>query len=96
MSELFENISEPSAGIIISLAELPKDAILDETAMAKAFGVTARTIKRMVHRYELPPPILLASKRSWKLGAVLAWIDESVARSEKDARRQAQRIRDYT
>lgn len=93
MSEFLQNIPTPQAGVIISLAELPRDAILDETALAKVFGVTARTVKRMVARYELPPPILLASKRSWKVGAVQDWIDESVVRTEKDARRQVQRLR---
>ena len=84
-----------NAGIITILAELPRDAILDEAALARIFGVVPRTIKRMVARYELPPPVLLASKRSWKVGAVLDWIDDNIRRTEKDAKRQVQRLRNY-
>lgn len=91
--EVTECSSKPkSAGIIIGLAELPRAAILDEAALAKVFGVVPRTIKRMVARYELPPPVLLASKRSWKAGAILDWIDDNIQRTEKDAKRQAQRL----
>lgn len=81
-------------GIIIRLTELPRDALLDEKAMTRTFAVrSTRTVKRMVNRHELPPPILLASKRYWKAGAVLDWINESIERVEKDARHQAQRLR---
>lgn len=84
-----------NAGVITGLAELPREAILNEAALARVFGVVPRTIKRMVARYELPPPVLLASKRCWKVGTVLGWIDASIERTEKDAKRQAQRLRDY-
>lgn len=80
------------AGIITSLAELPKEAILDEAAMAKTFDVVPRTIKRMVARYELPPPIMLASKRYWTAGKVLDWIKNNIERAEKEARRQVRRF----
>ncbi len=79
-------------GIITGFAELPRDAIIDEAAVAKAFGVVTRTIKRMVARYELPPPILLASKRCWKAGAILDWLNDNIERAEKDAKRQMQRL----
>lgn len=93
MPDINEKIADlKGTGIITSLAELPRDAILDEAAVAKAFGVVTRTIKRMVARYELPPPILLASKRCWKVGAILNWINDSIERTEKEARRQAQRM----
>lgn len=82
-------------GIITGLAELPRDAILDELALAKVFWVVPRTIKRMVARYELPPPILLASKRCWKVGAILDWLNDFIERKEKDAKRQAQRLRGH-
>lgn len=93
MSDVDEKMVNPKeTGIILSLAELPRDAIMDEAAMARAFGVATRTIKRMVDRYELPPPIVLASKRCWKAGTVLDWINDSIERNEKEAKRQAQRL----
>jgi hypothetical protein len=63
--------------------------------LARVFGVAPRTIKRMVARYELPPPILLASKRCWKVGAILDWIDNTIERNEKDVKRQVQRLRGH-
>lgn len=85
-------IGSPKTGIVTGLAELPREAILDEPALAKIFGVAPRTIKRMVVRHELPPPILLASKRCWKVGAILDWISASIKRTEKDAQRQVRRL----
>ena len=85
-------VESKNTGIITGLAELPREAILDEAALANVFGVVTRTIKRMVDRYELPPPILLASKRCWKVGAVLDWINASIERTEKDAKRQVQQL----
>lgn len=83
----------PESGIITRLAELPRDAILDETAMADIFDVVRRTIKRMELRYELPPSIRLGGKRCWKAGAVIDWIGASFEGKEKEAKRQLQRLR---
>lgn len=95
MSEHLLSVSDSKiSGIIIRLSVLSRDDLLDEIAMAKVFAVRCtRTIKRMVKRYEIPPPILLASKRYWRVGVVLDWINESIERVEKDARHQAQRYR---
>ena len=85
--------SYPESGIITKLAELPRDAILDEEAMASVFGVVRRTINRMESRYELPPSIRLGGKRCWKAGAVIDWIGASFEGKEKEAKRQLQRLR---
>ena len=60
-------------GVITALAELPQKALLDESAMAKVFSVTPRTIRRMVQRFELPPPIPFAGRSIWLAGRVLAF-----------------------
>lgn len=84
---------DPNSGVITRLAELPRDAILDEVALAHIFGVVCRTVRRMELRHELPPSIKLRTKRCWKAGAVLDWIGEAFDSKEKEAKRQLQRLR---
>jgi predicted DNA-binding transcriptional regulator AlpA len=84
----------PSLGVIVDLASMPAKAILNEQALARALGVTQRTIRRMVQRNELPPPIPLAGQAVWFAGRVLEHAETRAARAEKDAgRRQAARER---
>lgn len=82
----------PSGLILIRLAELPEQAILDEAALAGSLGVTMRTIRRMVGRYELPPPIRFGGRSSWQAGAVLRWFAERAEKAARDAERRAQAI----
>ena len=83
------------AGIISALAEFPKETLLDESAMGHAFNVCARTIRRMVVRYELPPPIPVAGKSMWIAGRVLAWLEANAERAEKDVMRKIERLSQY-
>ncbi len=85
-------LQETEAGVITILAEMPRDTILDTTALATIFKVVPRTIKRMEARFELPPSIKLRTKRCWKAGSVLDWISESFDRKEKEAKRQMFRL----
>lgn len=79
-------------GIFTALAELPGRAILTEAAMAKAFGVTGRTIRRMVARYELPPPMSISGRSTWFAGRVLAWLEGRAERQEREAGRVLSKI----
>lgn len=79
-------------GIFTSLAELPAQAILTEAAMAKAFGVTGRTIRRMVARYELPPPVTISGRSTWFAGRVLTWIESKAERQEREAGKMLAKI----
>lgn len=83
------------AGVLTALAELPAKAILTEAAMAKAFGVTGRTIRRMVARYELPPPILISGRSTWLAGRVLAWIEGRAERQERSAAQVIAKINEF-
>lgn len=85
------------AGLLIDeLARLPERAILDERRLAEALGVTPRTVRRMVGRFELPPPIRLAGRSVWIAGRVLTHIEGAAERAERDADRRAQKIRAYS
>jgi hypothetical protein len=57
-------VTNPSENmdVIATLAELPDTAIVSEEALCRIFARSSDSIKRAVHRGELPPPVrLLAS-----------------------------------
>lgn len=86
-----------SPGLLAAeLANLPERAILDEARLAGALHVTGRTIRRMVRRRELPPPVRLAGRACWFVGRVLAHIDAAAERAEREAQREADRIARYS
>ena len=78
--------------IVLALAELPAKALLDECALAAALKVTQRTIRRMVARFELPPPILLAGRSTWIADRVLAHLEARAARAARRAEQDERRI----
>ena len=83
-------------GVYDVLARLPKQALLDESAMARAFGVNGRTIRRMVNRNELPPPLKRAGRALWFAGRVLDWLEEEADLLAKEADKLRQKIRSYS
>lgn len=72
-------------GVLTTLANLPPKAILREDAMARIFGVTPRTIRRMVARFEIPPSIILNGRASWFARRVLSWIEGRAEQREREA-----------
>ena len=84
---------EPEGVLIDTLARLPDKAILDEARLAGALHVSRRTVRRMVSRFELPPPVSLAGRSVWLAGRVLRHIEIAVERAEREAERQARKIR---
>ena len=78
--------------VLPELAELPAGALLDESALAAALGVTARSIRRAVRRGELPPGVLLGGRKQWIAGRVLTWLEARAAKAEEAAEREAQRL----
>ena len=79
-------------GLIDSLARLPEKAILDESRLAAALQVTSRTIRRMVDRLELPPPVQLGGRSIWMVGRVLAHIESALETAEREAAKEHRRI----
>ena len=92
MHEPSQKAPESTGNPLTVIAELPADAILDENAMAKAFGCVPRTIRRMVERYELPPGVSIAGKTCWLAGRVRRWIDEAAELQEQQARKHREKI----
>ncbi len=83
-------------GIYAGLVEIPREALLDEKALADVFDICIRTVKRMVTRFELPPPIKIRGKSMWVVGRVLDWINSQAELAEREAMKQAQRVRKYS
>ena len=78
--------------LIVGLAQLPAKALLDEDALAGVLSVSKRTIRRMVARFELPPPIALAGRSTWIADRVLAHIEARAERAARKAELEARRI----
>ena len=81
----------PAGRVLTGFAGLPADALLDETAVALVLEVSKRTVRRMVARYELPPPVRFAGRSTWQAARILAWFHRRADRAEREARRRAER-----
>ncbi|MCK4670761.1 MAG: hypothetical protein KAT43_06170 [Nanoarchaeota archaeon] len=80
-------------GLLIDvLGKLGEKTILDEAKLASILGVTSRTVRRMVSRFEIPPPISLGGRSVWFVGRLLAHIDAAAERAEREAARHAKKI----
>ena len=89
-----KNEPGPSKGVCLTkLADLPEKALLDETALAEALQVTKRTVRRMVARYELPPPLRLSGRSRFFAGKVLAYLEAQADRLEHTAKKEAEKFR---
>ncbi len=81
-------------GVYDFLARLPRQALVDESAMARGLGVVPRTVRRMVARHELPPSLGKMGGRSvWIAGRVLDHLETRAEQAEKKAERAAARLR---
>ena len=78
--------------IITGLAELPSQTLLSEKALADSFGVTPRTVRRMVARFELPPPVTMGGRSTWISDRVLAHLEARAEKAAKKAEQEARRI----
>lgn len=83
-------------GAITQLAELPPHALVDEQFLADAFGVTPRTVRRMVARHEIPPPLSIGNRAIWVVGRVLDYLDGRAKKAQREAEKEAERIDKYT
>ena len=80
--------------VLDTLARLPEKAILNEVALARALHIAPRTVRRLVTKWQLPPPVPLGGRSVWFAGRVLAHIEAAAVRAEKDAERDARKYRE--
>ncbi len=93
MVALPEPVPDNAGRTLTGLAALAPETLVDETALARHLAVSKRTVRRMVARYELPPPVRLAGRATWRVGRVLAWIEARADKVEHDAQRQWARLK---
>ncbi len=83
-------VPDDGSGLLIDdLARLPEKAIVDEKRLATMLRVTTRTIRRMIDRLELPPPVRMRGRSVWFAGLVLSYIEEKAMQSARAASRRA-------
>lgn len=89
---------EPDSGgrVIDKLAALAERTILDEGALANALNVCRRTIRNMVERGELPPPVPFAGRSSWIVGKILAHFEKRSEDAARAADRAAKKLQGIT
>ena len=78
--------------VLVRLAELPAQTILDEQALAGCLQITRRTVRRMVRRFELPPPVEFGGRSTWMAGRVLEHVARRAERAARAAEREEQRL----
>ncbi len=83
----------PGGLMIDGFAMMPEKNILNGNQLASILGVTTRTLRRMVIRNEVPPPIRLAGNAAWLAGHVLAHFEAAAEQARHEAEREARRIR---
>jgi len=76
------------------LAEMHPKTILCESQLASILDHDPRTIRAMVRRREIPPPVPLGNKAIWFAGNILDFIQARMERAEQEARRRAVRTLD--
>ncbi len=86
-----ESVAAVEGLLVRSLAGMPENALLDEVRLAAELQVSTRSIRRMVMRHELPPPVRLGGRRVWLAGRVLAHINVNAEREAKRAARNSRR-----
>lgn len=88
---------EKEKGILVDeLAKLHEKTILDEGRLASILKITPRTLRRMVQRAELPPPIFLGGRSVWLSDRILVYLNTAAELAEKEALDQIKRISKYS
>jgi predicted DNA-binding transcriptional regulator AlpA len=82
-------------GVYDALAKLPDKALVTETALAALLHMGKRTIRRMVSRHELPPPVRFAGHSTWLAGGILEHFQARAERAARDAERLQRKSQEF-
>jgi len=89
--------SKAGKGVLIDeLAKLPEKSILDEGKLAAILRISPRTLRRMVSRAELPPPISLGGRSIWLSDRLLGYLNSAAERAERAVAEESRRISRYS
>ena len=85
--------TDDSDTIVVSdFAELEKGTFVNTQFVADAFNVTPRTVRRMINRYELPPPITFGNRSGWFVEHLLDYFDRISEYHIEEAENERRRI----
>lgn len=73
------------------LASLNPQAMICEQELARLLRNDPRTIRAMVERRELPPPIEFGNKKVWFPGRILKFINDRMDQAEREFQRMCER-----
>ena len=79
---------------VTDLSWLADDAYIDEQGLADALDKSARTVRRMVVRGELPQPFSFGGRRQWRVGDVKDHIDGLADKAIKAYEKQDKEIKE--
>ena len=68
------------------LGDTPDRALVSVADIAAEMKVCTTTIRRMIARGELPPPVSLGKDDVWTAGWVRKWIEERLATAAQESR----------
>ena len=85
--------SAPDQGVLRGLAGLDPKTMLDQDTLAERLGVSSRTIRRMVKRFEIPPPIRLNTRSVWFVGKVLEHLEARAKVAQDKADKEAKKYK---
>jgi excisionase family DNA binding protein len=54
---------------------------IDQHELAEYLGVSTRTVRTLIKRGELPPPIRIGRKQIWLKGKFMRWLEDGGAMS---------------
>ncbi|HBC89308.1 MAG TPA: hypothetical protein DCZ94_20395 [Lentisphaeria bacterium] len=90
-------VDKNKKGLLVDeLAKLPEKTIMDEGKLASILKISTRTLRRLVQRAEIPPPISLGGRSVWLSDRILAYLNTSAEQAEKEALNQIKRISKYS
>jgi predicted DNA-binding transcriptional regulator AlpA len=82
------NETTSASPILSEIAAVPEKALLDESALAQMFRVSARTIKRWVQHGDIPPPARIGGRKVWMAGRILTFLEDRLTHAEAEGRRR--------
>ena len=81
-----------AAGLCLRLDQLGDGAVLSTTGLAERMQVSEVTVKRMIGRGELPPPVPMGRWQVWTAGWVRGWIEMRLESSAQEAQLVRERL----
>ena len=79
-------------GVIRELGDLPAEAVVSEEGLAKILGKHRVSVKRAVHRGELPVPVRMFGESVWTVQALREHIAKRLEAARKEAEQLQRRI----